>query len=147
MTVVNGFVRLVAGMRRIAAFVFLALSGCSYARPVVINQIALGPKEHPIAIVAGEATASSFLGFGLEGEDTLVSAINDAKKKAGVTDGTLYNVFVDERLFCFPSCWFPLYHVRTLSVYGTLVTYDDPLFHKTTSPDQKQPSAGNPQLF
>lgn len=115
------------GIFTLLALSFSLLSGCAYTHPVTIQQITLGPKERPIAIVAGEAKCSAIFGIG-DGECSLVKAIEDAKRKAGAQNGTLYNLFIDQKFFCFPSCWFAVYHEETLSVYGTLVTYEDPLF-------------------
>lgn len=133
-------------MRKIAVALLL-LSGCSYSRPVQLSQITLGPKERPIDTVAGEASASYFLGFHVDGDDTFAAAIADAKKKAGATTGTLYNVFIDRKISCFPACWLAFYTEITTSVYGTLVTYDDPLFRKS-EPTQSPPTKrSDQQLF
>jgi len=116
--------------------------------------MALGPKEHPITTVKGESTASYLLGFLMDGEDTLAGAIEDAKKKAGLKLGTMANVFVDQKQFCVPSCWFGLYREVTTTIYGTLVSYDfesPPTGSKIepstrTKPSQEPPS-GNPGIM
>lgn len=114
----------------VLAVSFILLTACSYDRPLMITPQTLGPKEKPLAIAHGEASESWFLGFHAGGENSFFSAIEDAKQKAGVTNATLYNVFVDREIYCFPACWLPLYTEVTTSVFGTLVTYDEPGFLK-----------------
>ena len=60
----------------------------------------------------------------MDGDDTYAAAIEDAKARVGVDVGTLYNVFVDRRIVCFPFCSFAIVTNVTTSIYGTLVTYD-----------------------
>ena len=112
-------------MKRFTMLGLLALTtGCVHYMPVAVSSAPLGPKEHPVAVVSGEASAYYFMGFGPMGDDSLEAAVADAK---GQKDSdTIMNVFVDRRLFCFPLCGFSLITQGTTRIYGTLVKYDDP---------------------
>ena len=94
---------LIAGLFGAVAFL-----GCSFQRPLSYQNVALGPQERPITTVKGEASADYLLGFQMDGDDTYAAAIEDAKARVGVEVGTLYNVFVDRRIVCFPFCSFAI---------------------------------------
>ncbi len=118
------------------AMTALLLTGCSYTRPGMIAPMSLGPKEKVIAVTKGEAGAEYFLGFNVGGADTYAAAIENAQLQAGVKNATMANVFSDEQIFCFPSCWFALYRSVKTTVFGTLITYD-------AAPDRLAPHTDN----
>jgi hypothetical protein len=107
-----------------AVFLPLCVTGCTtYFTPAVSNS-ALGPKEHPVALVYSEATNTHWFGLGPSGTETMRAAIDKVRKEKG--GDTLMNVFVDRTEKCFPSCQFPLYDKLTTMIYGTLIKYEDP---------------------
>ena len=117
------------------------LAGCSYSRPVTIAPMSLGPKEEPVAMAHGVAATTYFFGFNMGTGNTFEEALEDAKLHAGVYGDTLANVFVDEQLFCFPACFFPIIKSVTTSVTGTLIRYNAPSFKHQVNTLAPRPDA------
>jgi hypothetical protein len=111
-------------MSRWAALLLVFISGCTYTKPMLVAPMQLGPKEHAVAIGAGESSANYFLGILMTGDDSLAEAVKNARDKAHLTSATMANVFVDRHFFCFPSCWFPIYRESRTTVFGTVITYN-----------------------
>lgn len=121
----------------------LILAGCSYTRPMTIAPMALGPKETPIAVVNGAASATYFFGFNMGGDNTFKEALEDAKLHSPASGDTLGNVFADQHLFCFPACFFPIIETMTTSVTGTLFRYEGASFNRPTPAPTQKPAAGD----
>lgn len=111
-------------MKKLGIVLLFGLQGCYYTKPLMIAPMALGPKEHPHAIVSGKSEAIYLLGISTGGDNTFEAALNNARDKGNVQNSTLANVFVDRHYSCFPACWIPIVMTVETTVTGTLITYD-----------------------
>ncbi|MBK6881232.1 MAG: hypothetical protein IPH01_10740 [Elusimicrobia bacterium] len=101
-----------------------SLFGCAYHYPAGISTTSLsGVREAPVAIKSGESNTYYVLFFGPFGENSLQTAIQEAKK--GTSADTIANVFVDRKLTFYPHVIFPIVTKVSTRVHGTLIRYED----------------------